>query len=445
MTDNRLSTRRRYLRLAGSAGLAGIAGCMGGDTAGDGGNGEEQTTSGGGEQKANQASSQSIPMGTIIPITGALSAYGSGMQKAANLAAKNVNGAGGPLGRTLEVFNKDSQTQPSKALQKYSSLVNENNIVGFVGAASSGVSVPIAKRVAKDQVMQVSHASTTPALAEIGFGKDGKKPKYFGRTAPNDAQQGIVMGRILGEKQYVGADKAAFLYVDNPYGEGLARKAKESFPGETTKMVAYSKKATDYSSTLDKLFQGDPDGVGFVGYPGNGKTILKQWAEGGYGGNWVLSEGLNSKKFLTGIRNITSGMYIASPHPETTSGAKEFEKMMGGKNTLFAPHAYDAMFLQALAIQKAGEASGTAIAKNIREVSRPNSDADVTVSVGQFEKAKQALKDGKTINYAGASSPVNLNSALEPINRFAIMQVQKQGDVTKVLEEIPRSFFEGKL
>ncbi|WP_433633001.1 ABC transporter substrate-binding protein [Halomicrococcus sp. NG-SE-24] len=444
MTDKQLSSRRRYLKLAGSASIVSLAGCMGNNASNSGGQ-QTTTTDTSSNNQSNNSSGQAISMGSIIPITGSLSAYGSGMQKAVNLAAKNINDAGGPLGRNINVVNKDSQTQPSKAIQKYSSLVNENNIVGFVGAASSGVSVPIAQRVAKDKVMQVSHASTTPALAEIGFGQDGQKPKYFGRTAPNDAQQGIVMGRILSDKKYIGADKAAFLYVDNPYGEGLAQKAKKAFKGQTTNMVAYSKKATDYSSTLDKLFQGNPDGVGFVGYPGNGKTILKQWAEGGYGGNWVLSEGLNSKKFLTNNRNITANMYLASPSPESTKGAKEFEKMMGEKNTLFAPHAYDALFLQALAIQKAGEASGTAIAKNIRDVSRPDSDADVTVSVGQFKKAKQALKNGKTINYAGASSPVNLNKALEPINRFAILRVPEQGKATKTLEEIPRSYFEGKL
>jgi ABC-type branched-subunit amino acid transport system substrate-binding protein len=423
MSEKHSQTRRDYLKVAGvagTAGLTGLSGCI------------QSLTGGGGP----------IPVGSIIPITGALSAYGQGMQKAADLAVTHVNDAGGPLGRELSLSKKDSETKPSKAVQKYNSLVNEDNIVGFVGAASSGVSVSIAENVASDQVMQVSHASTSPVLAEIGFPSGSDSPKYFGRTAPNDGQQGIVMGQIMNEDKYIGADKAAFLYVDNAYGEGLAKKAKSAFGGETTDMVGYSKKTQDYSSTLDKVFAGDPDAVGFVGYPENGRTILQQWSDGGYGGEWVLSEGVNSKEFFQDLKEIVAGMYVTSPNPESGAGADAFESAIGEANTLFAAHAYDALFLQALAMERAGEASGTAIAENIRAVSR--GEGETTVTVNEFQKAKDAISNDESINYQGASSPVDLNQSLEPLNPFAIIQVQDDGS-RKTLETIPRDFFKGKL
>jgi branched-chain amino acid transport system substrate-binding protein len=415
-------SRRAYLKTTGAlagVGLTGLSGCLGSISGGDGGG-------------------EPIQMGSILPITGSLSAYGQGMQDAVNLAKEHINDAGGPLGRTVKVAKRDSETKPSKASQKYKSLVNEQGIVGFVGAASSGVSVPLAKNIASDGVMQVSNASTTPALSEIGYDGD---VKYFGRTAPNDGQQGIVMGRIMNESDYIGAKTAAFLYVNNAYGEGLAEKAKAAFDGEEVGMVPYDKKSSDYTSTLDKLFEEDPDAIGFVGYPGNGKTILKQWDNGGYGGEWVLSEGLNDKGFFQELSDITDGMYLASPSPESADkSASAYEEGMGDKaGTLFAAHAYDGLFLQALAVHKAGEASGEAIAKNIRSVSREGTK----VYAGEFQKAKDLLDDGENINYQGASSPVDMNENLEPLNRFAIMQVQ-QGERTE-LTQIPRSEFEGKL
>ncbi|UPV74414.1 ABC transporter substrate-binding protein [Halorussus limi] len=442
MSEKYRTTRRVYLKGATAAGVAGLTGL---------------STSAGARQGGP------IQMGSILPITGNLSAYGSGMQKAVNIAVQDVNDAGGPLGRQINMTNTDSQTQPSRAIQQYNTLVNEQNIIGFVGAASSGVSVPLAQNVAADQVMQMSNASTSPALSEIGYA-EGSNVKYFGRTAPNDAQQGIVMGRILSDDKYIGADKAAFLFVDNPYGQGLAERAREQFQGETVGMVGYSQRASDYTSTLDQLFSNNPDAIGFIGYPGNGRTILNQWNNGGYGGEWVLSEGLNSSEFLSSLSNITSGMYLASPDPEQTPGRTTFEQKMGDQaGTLFAPHAYDCLFLEALAIQAAGEASGTAIAENIRSVSRPEEGASQqtatttgggggggggqqanVVTVGEFQKAKDLLSNGEDINYQGASSPVNLNESLEPLNQFAILQVQGDGS-TKVLETIPRSFFKGKL
>ncbi|USZ68142.1 ABC transporter substrate-binding protein [Halorussus salilacus] len=436
MSENYRTTRRSVLRATTAAGVAGLVGVPTSAGAQDG----------------------PIQMGSILPITGELSAYGSGMQEAVNLAVQDVNDAGGPLDREIEINNTDSQTVPDQAIQQYQTLVNEDNIIGFVGAASSGVSVPLAQQVADDEVMQVSNASTTPVLANIGYNED-ETVKYFARTAPNDAQQGIVMGQILNEDDYVGADTAAFLHVANPYGEGLAQNASDAFEGETTEMVAYDPQATDYTSTLDSVFAGDPDAVGFVGYPGNGRTILEQWSNGGYGGEWVLSEGLNSAEFLQELSDITAGMYVASPDPEQTDGADAFEEKIGDANTLFAPHAYDALFLMALAIEQGGEASATAIAENIRSVSRPEAGAMATetetataeetpsgsvVTVGEFDRAKELIADGEDINYQGASSPVNLNENLEPLNQFAILQVQDDGS-TESLETIPRSFFRGQL
>ena len=416
--------RREYLRYASATSVAVLAGCL-----------ESAVESGGGGGGGDDGP---ISMGSILPITGELEAYGEGMQTAVDIAVEDVNSAGGPLDREIEIAHRDSETRPEAAVDRYESLVSEEGVVGFVGAASSGVSAAVAERVADDQVMQVSHASTSPIFVDLGY--DGET-KYFGRTSPNDAQQGIVMGQILDE--YVGASTAAWLYVDNPYGEGLAETGSEAFSGETTDMVGYDPDAADYTSTLEQVFAGDPDAVGFVGYPANGRTILSQWADGGYGGEWVLSEGVNSvPDFFEPLSDIVEGMYVASPNPEDTESAQIYQEKIGDQDTLFAAHAYDAMFLQALAMEAGGEASGTAIAQNIRAVSGGEEDGE-TVLAGEFDKAKELLGDDQAINYEGASSPVDLNENLEPLNQFAIMQVSDAQP--EIIETIPRDEFEGEL
>jgi branched-chain amino acid transport system substrate-binding protein len=372
-------------------------------------------------------------MGSILPITGDLADFGPGMQEGVNLAVEQINEDGGPLGREIEMFNRDSETVAQAAQEQYSQLVSEQSIVGFVGAASSGVSVPLAQGIAADEVTQVSPASTSPALAEMGYSDDGET-KYFARTAPNDVQQGIVMGMIMND--FVEADTAAFLHVNNAYGEGLAEGAAEAFDGENLGLVPYSSQTSDYTSTLDELFEGDPDAIGFVGYPESGTSILQTWADGGYGGEWVLSEGLNSPDFFSDISDIVEGMYVSSPDPEQTQGAQAFADALGSEPRVFSPHSYDAVFLMALAMHKAGEASGTAIAQNIQSVSR---DPGQTVTVGEFGRAADILDDGGNVNYQGASSPVDMNDNLEPLNRFAILQVE--GGETTTLRQIPRSDF----
>ncbi|WP_195892480.1 ABC transporter substrate-binding protein [Halopiger goleimassiliensis] len=373
-------------------------------------------------------------MGSILPITGELEAYGAGMEAGVNLAVEHVNDAGGPLGAPIEMNNRDSETRPEAGIDRYAGLIAQQNIVGFVGAASSGVSAPIAEVVGDDRVMMVSPASTSPIFADLGW-VNGLK--FFGRTAPNDAQQGVVMARTLDD--YLEADTAGFLYIDNPYGEGLASIAEENFEGETVSSVGYDPEATDFTSTLDALFDPDPDAIGFIGYPGEGETIMIQWDEGGYGGEWVLSEGLNDPGFIGSLSDILEGFYLTTPDPEETIGAETFEAEFPLEEvTLFAPHSYDALFLQALAMQAGGEPTGEAIAGNILEVANEPGEE---VTVGEFDRAVELLEDGEEIQYIGASSPIEMTENVENLNQFAILQIT-DGD-TESLETIPTEEFEG--
>lgn len=98
-------------------GTTGLAGCL-----------DDLTTGGGGGP---------IQMGSILPITGDLESFGGGMQATANLAVEDINGADGPLDREIEIHNRDSETRPDAAVDRYESLVNDQEIIGFAGAEST--------------------------------------------------------------------------------------------------------------------------------------------------------------------------------------------------------------------------------------------------------------------------------------------------------------------
>lgn len=444
MTERSRRDVLRGLGATGTAGLVSLAGCSqqeggggGGDGGGDGGDGGDGGggDSGGGDSGGGEA----IALGSIFPITGTNSAYGGGHQRAFNLAVEEINGSGGVLGgREITPINRDTEGSPSRAAQKFRTMINQEGIVGLVGPYSSGIGTTLAPIARDNRVMEVSNGNTSPALATAGV-NESNGVKYYGRTSPNDVQQALVMARVL--NQTLEAGSASFLYVDNPYGQGLAEAASENFDGETLNMVAYSKATSDYTSTLDSVFEGDPDAVGAVMYPGNGRTILQQWDQGGYGGEWVGAEAILSPQLLSDLSDIVEGMYITSPQ---TANSQTFQENMGGESqiTQFAPHAYDATYLMGFAMEKAGEASGTGIAKNIRSVSRPN-DGDTTVSVAEFGAGKDAIGNGNAIDYNGASGSVDLNENLEPVVPYRILQVQS-GEAN-VVEEVPLSYFEGKV
>jgi branched-chain amino acid transport system substrate-binding protein len=449
-------SRRDVLKRLGATGTAGVvslAGCAqqqesdtetesggsdgSGGSSGDGG--EETSTATESSGDSEMGGGESIPLGSIFPITGTNSAYGGGHQQAFNLAVEEINGAGGVLGgREIEPINRDTEGSPSRAAQKFRTMINQEGIVGLVGPYSSGIGTTLAPIARDNMVMEVSNGNTSPALATAGV-NENNDVKYYGRTSPNDVQQALVMARVL--NQLIEAETASFLYVDNPYGQGLAEAASESFNGETLNMVAYSQATSDYTSTLDSVFEGDPDAVGAVMYPGNGRTILQQWNQGGYGGEWAAAEAILSPQLLSDLSDVVEGMYITSPQ---TANSETFQENMGGMSniTQFAPHAYDATYLMGFALEQAGEASGTGIAQNIRSVSRAN-NGDTAVSVAEFQAGKEAIANGDEINYDGASGSVDLNENLEPIVPYRILQVQS-GEA-QMVEEVPLSYFEGKI
>ncbi len=423
MADHTRRDTLKRIGAAGAIGTVGLAGCA-------------QQSGSEPDDEGGDGSSEPIQLGTLFPITGTNSAYGGGHQQAANLAIEEINNAGGPLGRQINITNRDTEGAPSRAAQKFRTMINEQGIVGLIGPYSSGIGTTLAPIARDNRVMEISNGNTSPALAEAGVNQDDGN-KYYGRTAPNDQQQGLVMARIM--NQTLEAETASFLHIDNPYGAGLAEVARENFEGEALNTVAYSKQTTNYTSTLDQVFEDDPDVVGAVMYPGNGETILTQWDQGGYGGQWVCGEAINSPEMLSSIADIVEGMYITSPQ---TANNETFQESMGGEEniTLFAPHAYDATYLEALAMQRGGEATGTAIAENVRAVSRPDG---TTVGVGEFETAVSELDAGNEINYDGASGSVDLNENLEPIVPFDILEVQ-DGQPTAV-ESVPVDYFEGRI
>jgi ABC-type branched-chain amino acid transport systems, periplasmic component len=441
-------SRRDILKGLGAAGTAGVvslAGCS--RQSGGGGSTEEseaETEASGGDSTATEESmdesegGEPIALGSIFPVTGTNSAYGGGHQRAFNLAVEEINNSGGLLGgREVTAVNNDTEGSPSRSAQKFRTMINQEGIVGLVGPYSSGIGTTLAPIARDNRVMEISNGNTSPALATAGVNEDNGV-KYYGRTAPNDVQQALVVARVL--NQIIGADTASFLYVDNPYGQGLAEAASEAFSGETLNMVAYTQATNDYTSTLDAVFDGEPDAIGAVMYPGNGRTILRQWSQGGYGGQWVGAEAIWSPQMLSDLSDIVEGMYITSPQ---TANSETFQENMGGSDqiTQFAPHAYDGTYLMGLAMEKAGEASGTAIAENVRSVSRPN-DGDTTVSVAEFDAGKEALSSGD-VNYEGASGSVDLNENLEPVVPYRIMRVS--GGEAQLSEEVPLSYFEGRI
>ncbi len=404
-------SRRVYIRLASTlSATSALAGCLGG-----------------------KLGESPIQFGAVLPLSvdGFLGTVAEHHRRAVKQAVADVNRAGGPLGREIELTVQDTALDPKQATSALQTL-SDAGAVGFVGPVVTDISMALADELPKKDVFALSPSSTHPALATAGL-SDGTK--YFGRTAANDIQQALVMAKILNSSRYAGADSVATLYVDNSFGKGLAETIEAEVSGTVVASVPFPSGRETYSMQTEKIVQSGAEVVAFASEPGNTK-ILELLVESSYNGDYVLSEGLIPSE----IPSHMEGMYSASVAAASTTGAIELRQKLRDIAPLapYTQHAYDGLFLMALAMEQAGEATATAISDTLVSVSGGRGQ---TVSVDDFERARTLVNADRDVNYQGASSSVDLNENLEPLNAYIIERVE-DGAISE-LELLRASFFEG--
>jgi cell division septation protein DedD len=133
--------------------------------------------------------------------------------------------------------------------------------------------------------------------------------------------------------------------------------------------------------------------------------------------DWLLTEGLISDELADMVGKDDAGNYIiaglkgTTPDPRVMGPAYDtFEQnyiaKYGKKPISYCANSYDAVAVVALAIEKAGDASGTAIRDSLRAVANPPGDKEVS-DIGE---ALDTIRKGfYSINYQGASGEITFD------------------------------------
>jgi branched-chain amino acid transport system substrate-binding protein len=391
------------------------------------------------------AAQSAVKIGTLIPLTGPLAEFGPNFRNAADLAAGHLKAAG----LSLQLIHADDETAAIPAVAAARKLVDVDKVPAIVGAAASGVTIPVAESVTiPNKVLQISNASTSPLITVLPAdqGQD-----FLFRTCPSDALQGVVLGKLAVELQY---KTAAALYVNNPYGQGLAEQVKKSFEkrgGKMTAMVPHDEApAPTYVAELRKAVQDKPDVLAAISYPGHASIYLREAIEGKYITRFLFCDGTKSLEVVKAIgEKNAEGMMGTAPGSALTSGYNvfiaEYGKAYGDVPPLpYMTNMYDAVALVGLAVKAAQidgvkEITGVAIRDRLRKVANPPGET-VGPGAADLKKAAQFLEDKKEINYEGAAGACDFDEngdVVTPIEvwKFAdgkIVTVRLEYDIPKV-------------
>jgi ABC-type branched-subunit amino acid transport system substrate-binding protein len=367
-----------------------------------------------------------LKIGTLLPQTGNLAFLGPPEFAGVDLAIKEINAAGGVLGKPVTDMKSDSgDTSTDIASQSVDRLLT-GKVDTVIGAASSGVSLTVIDKITGAGVVQISPANTSPTFTDY---KDGGL--YF-RTAPSDVLQGRVLGDLILSD---GAQTVGILALQDPYGTGLAENVTKSVTegsGEVVVTKIYDPKAATFSAEVSAIKAENPDAIALISFD-EAKKVVPEMVKQGIDMKKVYFVDGNladySKDFekgtLTGAKGTTPGVQASD---EFKKRLDEVDPKLDSYS--YAPESYDAVVLTALAAEAAKDDSGQSIASKLVEVSKGGTKCTT------FEECVKLVKAGTDIDYDGVSGPVEFSDAGDPTE--ATIGIYQYGDDNK------NTFLEGK-
>ncbi|WP_160667162.1 ABC transporter substrate-binding protein [Pseudarthrobacter sp. ATCC 49987] len=367
-----------------------------------------------------------LKIGSLLPTTGSLAFLGPPEIAGVNLGIKEINDAGGVLGKPVEVIHRDSgDTKTDIATQSTNALLG-SGVSAIIGAASSGVTKTVINQITGAGVVQFSPANTA---AELSAWDD--KGLYW-RTAPSDILQGRVLGNYMAT---CGAQTIGLVVLNDAYGTGLAKSVRAAFEAAGGKVVAeelFNTGDSQFSSQVDKVVAAKPDAIALITFD-EAKSIVPL----------ITGKGVKPSQLFLVDGNMAD--YSKVFQPGTLKGAQgtipgtfakdDFKKKLLAidpalKDYSYAGESYDAVNLIALATEAAKSTKGVDIAAQLKAVS------EVGEKCNTFPSCVTLLRGGKDIDYDGQSGPVTFSDAGDPTEAYVgIYEFQDDNTYKAVKEE----------
>ncbi len=369
----------------------------------------------GSKDKAGGSDGDTIRLGGVGPLTGGYANYGLSVQHGAELAAKEINAAGGVNGKMLEVQFQDSQGDPESAVAAYGKLMDWGMNVSLGAVLSGETASVVAAAKADDMFIMETTGSADKCI-------DGNDNAF--RVCFYDSYQGTAAADYLKDKA-LATEVGVFYQSDNDYSAGLynAFAAQCQKVGVTIKETQTFTTATntDFSTQVNALVASGVKVVFIPIYAEEASTFLTQ-AKGKFGSDVYFfgADGLDGilgkvSQDVTIADNVLMMTPFAadSAEPKVQAFVKAYQDAYNATPDQFAADGYDAVYAVKAAIEAAkGSTSGTDLAAVMTSLTVEGVTGTMTWSAdGNTNKAASAIlyKNGVGTLFSGQKT----NSAAE--------------------------------
>ncbi|HEX6718655.1 MAG TPA: ABC transporter substrate-binding protein [Pyrinomonadaceae bacterium] len=302
----------------------------------------------------NGGSTGPIVVGYYGDLSGRTSSFGQSTKNGAEMAADEINKAGGINGRTVQIVTEDDQGEPNKAATVVTKLINQDKVIALLGEVASSNSLAAAPKAQEAKVPMISPSSTNPQVTQVG--------DYIFRVCFIDPFQGEVMAKFSANNLH--AKKAAILYdFNSDYSRGLYQFFKRSFTslgGQIVSEQSYTQGDRDFSGQLTAIRAANPDVIYVPGYYGEVGVISNQKKQLGIKAPLLGGDGWDAPQLWQLGGSSLDGNYISNhysvddPSPAIQKFVADYKARYNILPDALAALGYDAMKVLADAIKRAG-------------------------------------------------------------------------------------------
>jgi len=297
-----------------------------------------------------------IKIGVVTPLSGTYTPIGQQVKMGLELATKEVNAAGGIMGRKVELIFEDEEANPAVATQKAEKLFQVSNVDFLTGTVNSGSTLAVGQLAERNNKL----IATTVSFADSITG-DKCSPNVFRVNARAGMQSAALAAWLAKEKP-----NASVFFIGPDYEMGRStvaafKKAAEEKGAKSVGEIFAPLDNKDYSPYFGQVRAAKPNVI-YTSVAGNDTVrLLTQMSEYGVnkGVTLVGAAGTVTSQNMTAIGAAAEGYVtgvgysIKAETPANKKFVAAFQNEFKTQPDLYGTDSYGLIYFYKAAVEKA--------------------------------------------------------------------------------------------
>ncbi len=307
---------------------------------------------------------QTIKIANIVELSGPGTTAGTVFKNGVELAVKEINENGGILGKKIENYTVDTQTNPGVAKGLTQKAVDDG-VFAIFGPVYSG---SIMVSMAESKRGEVPNFTGGEAAAITAQGNP-----YVFRTAFGQSTSFPKLAKFINTK----AKTLAVIYVNNDFGKGGRDTLNKLLEGSPTKIVAdISTDAgqVDFSAAVLRAKQSNADAIFAYTNEEESARLLRELKKQGWTKPVIGETTLTGQKVIELAGDAANGamahvgLTVDAPNPEMLKFKAKYYQAYGSISDHNGIKGYTGMYVLKAAIEKVGKLDRKAVAQAIHGI-----------------------------------------------------------------------------